>query len=419
MKKKKLFVPICVLITGAIIIQILQYTKENAEPVCSRKSSIKKEQSLKSIPRFFSSLFEHFHEPETVQIHKETYISNIVLEKETVCVDEEVEVYVEASNPGGLDSNLYYQIGVVSGNPAVVRFTEEGTQTFNVLVKDFTGTGIDSKEVSINVVSCEPKAFLAFKFMHSAENQEILDFEISDYDGLSEDCLYTWDFGDGTTFSTRKKFVSHDYRGRKYDRYVSSFVVSVTARDDGGNTAKTRQTVSIPNIHYISNQMGNPTIPVKYNRFPDIKGNSYDAEVTMYNIYDEDIQFTEAVMRFISCASNNDTVEENAGISNLLKTSNIPAGSFINDIISIDQSVFNDTICVVGIEFRGTLGNDRTVKANMYLDIPPSGRTVVASDKVVADESMIEKLNRAEAILGKGKPITPSDLNRLEREGKL
>jgi len=32
---------------------------------------------------------------------------------------------------------------------------------------------------------------------------------------------------------------------------------------------------------------------------------------------------------------------------------------------------------------------------------------------------MIEKLNRAEKILGKGKPITPDDLEQLEREGML
>ena len=423
MKDKRLLAPAILLLTAAVFIHITLHTDEQEKPGCVQKRQMqeKVKRPARGIAWFISSLFEDRAEPQKTRIHKENYIRDIILEKETACIGEDIEVYVEASNPAGLDSNLYYQIGTAPGNPAVVRFGEEGTHSLNVIVKDFTGTGMESKEVSINVVQCGEKPLLSFKAYYSKKNQEILEFEITGHDGLSGSCRYTWDFGDGTSASTREEMISHDYRGRKRDRYISSFIVTLFARDNHGKTAQAKQAVSIPNIHYISNQMGNHTIPSKYSRFPELRGNTCSADVTLYNIYDEEIRLTEALMIFTPCFSKRDAGEEAVGVSSLLKQAYIPANGSLSETISIDRSVLPESTCVVGIQLTGSLGNDKEVKAEIYLDIPPSekDRTTANNDQKITDISLIEKLNRAEKILGKGNPITKQELARLEKEGKL
>ncbi len=419
MKNKKLLILVCFLIVTALLVRVMLRMDGKQEPGCVKNGKTASEKMTRGMSSFFTSLLDRFHEPNTVRIEKTGFIKDVVLEKETACVDEDVEVYVEASNPAGADSNLYYQIGADPGNPGIVRFSEEGVQTVNVIVKDFTGANIDFREVSLKIVECGARPVLSFAFRYSGANQEIIEFEITDREGLPGNCAYAWDFGDGKTISTRKTFVSHDYRGRKQDRYISSFSVQVTARDEKGKTARARQTVTIPNVHYVSNQMGNPSVPVRYDRFPEHRGNAYSAKVTMPNIYDEDIQFTNAKVKFNSCTPGSAAIEEEAGISSLLKRSLIPAGGSIDETISIEESLIPEDTCVVGIEFSGTLVSGKTVKASVYLDIPPRGDNVPANEKKVMDNAMIEKLNRAEKILGKGKPITPDDLEQLEREGML
>ncbi|HRZ28189.1 MAG TPA: PKD domain-containing protein [Spirochaetota bacterium] len=419
MRNKKLLILACFLIVCAVLVRVMFRMDGKQEPGCVKNGKTASEKMTLGMTWFFTSLFDRFHEPNTIRIEKTGFIKDVVLEKETACVDEDVEVYVEASNPAGADSNLYYQIGTEPGNPGIVRFSEQGAQTFNVIVKDFTGANIDTREVSLKIVECGERPVLSFSFGYSGANQEIIEFEITDREGLSGNCAYAWDFGDGKTLSTNRAFVSHDYRARKQDRYISSFSVQVVARDAKGKTARARQTVTIPNVHYVSNQMGHPSVPVRYDRFPEIKGNAYSVKVTMTNIYDEEIQFTNAKVKFNSCTPGSVATEEEAGISSLLKRSVIPPQGSIDETISIEDSLIPEDTCVVGIEFTGTLGSGKNVKASVYLDIPPRGDNVPANAEKVMDDAMIEKLNRAEKILGKGKPITPDDLEQLEREGML
>jgi hypothetical protein len=77
--------------------------------------------------------------------------------------------------------------------------------------------------------------------------------------------------------------------------------------------------------------------------------------------------------------------------------------------------------CNLTITLSGQYPGNREVYAKIYLNIPPQSKEDIdaSRDKIITDDDMIEKLNKASKILGKDKPITPQDIQKLEREGKL
>jgi hypothetical protein len=422
MKNKHMLIPLVLVIAGALLIRILlNPNQQKDEQTCTHSATANHERPFFSLGSLISSWVQNLSQNKTVPIEKINFIKDVVLEKEVACIDEDVEVFVEASNPGGAEANLHYQVGSSPGNPAIVSFSESGEQLITVMVKDFTGAAIDTRQVPIKVIACEDRPRVSFLAEYSGENQEIMNFEITERQGMTDNCRYTWDFGDGTAATTKKPFLSHDYRDRKRDRYISSFVVTVTARDDNGNTANTRQTVSLPNVHYISNRMGRALLPVKYDRFPAISRSSCSADVVLYNIFEEDVEFTGATVRFSGCNPAGRAIEEQAAVSNLLKRSRIPAQGTHKDTITLSRAMIPASTCHVGIELRGLLGNEKTVTTNIYLDIPPSKENRAASDnhRRITEKALIGRLDQAQKILGKERPITPGDLERLEKEGRL
>ena len=76
----------------------------------------------------------------------------------------------------------------------------------------------------------------------------------------------------------------------------------------------------------------------------------------------------------------------------------------------------------MNINFSGVLGK-KNVTSAIYLTIPMGKETLrraidEGKVEVIKDDTMIEKVNRAKSILGRD-TITPGDVRRLEKEGKL
>ena len=109
----------------------------------------------------------------------------------------------------------------------------------------------------------------------------------------------------------------------------------------------------------------------------------------------------------------------------MISSTSIPAKSVAEDRIVLSQSALPKGTCNVVIKLMGKMTGDVTVTASIFLDIPPAAGENVGdkeegkTDRVVTDKTMQEKLNKAAEILGKDRPITPDDIKRLEREGKI
>jgi hypothetical protein len=171
--------------------------------------------------------------------------------------------------------------------------------------------------------------------------------------------------------------------------------------------------------------MGNPILPVLYNRFPEVSGGRYETNITMKNIFEETVSLDEAEIEYRTCDTAGSPVFKTVAAASLLSGTSIPGKSVAEDRIIVYRSSLPKGTCSIVIKLVGKMTGDVPVTASIYLDIPPMGGDNVGdadegkSDRVVTDKTMQEKLNKAAEILGKDRPITPDDIKRLEKEGKI
>ncbi len=358
------------------------------------------------------------------EIEEEKFIKNVLLEKDPVCTGEDFLVTVEASNPNGPDSNLVVRIGNKPGNPAIMRFTRAGEREFYVVVRD-EGKHIEYKKVKVEVRDCADRPSVFLRSVLHGTRPEVAEYEVTDITGLSGSLSFEWDFGDGSRLKTSAPYATHNYGLREQNRFLSTFLTKVTVIDSRKVRAEGRTTISLPNIHFVSKMMGNPIVPVVYNRFPEISGGRYETKITMKNIFEEAVEFDEAEVEYRTCDTAGSPVYKTVAAGSLISSTSIPASSVVEDRIVLNRSSMPKGTCNVVIKLTGKMPGDNTVTASIYLDIPPAAGENVGdkeegkSDRVVTDKTMQEKLNKAAAILGKDRPITPDDIKRLEKEGKI
>lgn len=386
-----------------------------------------KNQSLLNIFQFMSQQEQSEQLPpvdpekvETYEIEQANFIKDIILEKNPVCAGEDFKVTVIAKNPFGSDAHLVYRISNKLGNPAIMRFNKAGQREFYVTVRD-EGKHIDMRKVQITVVECPDKPLVVLSArLHNLEPESAI-FEVTSQKGLSGKCTYEWDFGDGTYATTQNGYITHSYASRDQKGLQSSFLVKVTVADANNITATGRNSISFPNVHYLSNLMGNPIIPVLYNKFPSIDSSTITVAVTMKNIFDEAVSFTNAVLECMPCNTEMSPDYKNINPDQLLESTYIAPRSTVKQLLKISRYLLPKSTCNLTITLSGQYPGNREVYAKIYLNIPPQSKEDIdaSRDKIITDDDMIEKLNKASKILGKDKPITPQDIQKLEREGKL
>ncbi|NMB65120.1 MAG: hypothetical protein GYA16_09675 [Spirochaetes bacterium] len=416
------------IITGIIMfciaafVLILSVNKSNQQDDTSSKT-----QSLLNVFQFMSAPEPQEEIPpvdpekvETYEIEQANFIKEIILEKNPVCAGEDFKVTVIAKNPFGPDAHLVYRISNKLGNPAILRFTKAGLREFYVTVRD-EGKHIDMRKVQINVVDCADKPIVTLSArLHNLEPESAI-FEVTSQKGLTGKCTYDWDFGDGTYATTQTGYITHSYASRDQKGLQSSFIAQVKVTDANGISAIGRGSISFPNVHYLSNLMGNPVIPVLYNKFPSIDNAYITVEINMKNIFDEPVAFNNAVIECKPCNTALSPDYKNINPDQILESTFIAPKSSVKQLLKVPKSLLPKSTCNLNITLSGPYPDKREVYAKIFLNIPPQSKDDIDTtrDKIITDDEMIQKLNKAAQILGKDRPITPQDIQKLEREGKL
>jgi hypothetical protein len=426
MKRNYLIIVILVIVTAGLLF-ILTGNDSSNNTSESSVSEQEKQSQLLNIFQFMSAGKEDKPQQEfdpekinTYEIKEAKLIRDVILEKNPVCTNEDFKVTVIAKNPNGPDEHLVYRIQNELGNPAILRYTKPGKRVFYVVVRD-EGKHIDFEKVEVTVQECPEKPTVILDArLHNLE-PETAKFEVTSQKGLTGKCTYDWDFGDGNYMTTDTGYVEHNYAKRDQTALQSSFIVKVKVTDAQGQEATGRSTISFPNIHYLSKLMGNPVLPVTYNRFPRITDAGIEVTATIKNIFNEPVTFDSAEMELKPCDSSWSPEYRQLEASGILEVSTIPPRGSTKQIIRLDRSLLPPSTCNVNIQLKGPFGRNEEVSAKLYLEIPPTGKEDIDPnrDKVIDDDEMLKKLNRAAEILGKDRPITPADIEKLEREGKL
>jgi hypothetical protein len=356
---------------------------------------------------------------KTYEIEKKKFIRDVIIEKDPVCAGEDFKVEVIASNTEGADSELTYRIGRQFGNPVILRFARSGEKVIHIFVRN-SRENVDHRKITVRVVDCPDKPYVYLKARFSSDRPDEADFEVAEMRGLSGKCSYRWDFGDGSTLVTQSGFSTHNYGKRKQKQFSSTFIATVTVIDEIGREALGRASISFPNVHWMSSRMGHPIIPVIYNRFPEQKSGLYEVNVTIKNIYDEDIRLKDAQAEFRPCDSTGAPEFGIYGAKAFISKTFLPANGIVNDRLTFSEKMLPPSTCNVIIKLSGELLDGRTVTGSLYLTIPMTAEEALETKrgKVVTDRELIRKIRKARSILGK-EVITPAEIRRLELEGKL
>ncbi|MBN1531032.1 MAG: PKD domain-containing protein [Spirochaetes bacterium] len=357
---------------------------------------------------------------KTYQIEKANLIRDVIIEKNPVCVNEDFMVRVIAKNPNGPDEHLVYRIQNKLGNPAILRYTRAGLKEFYVVVRD-EGMHIDFKKVQVNVLDCPGRNAVILRGRLHNLKSETAQFEVTSQEGLAGKCTYLWDFGDKKKATTSTGYVEHSYATREQRTLQSSFLVTVKVIDSLHQTAIGRTTISFPNIHYLSRLMGSAVLPVVYDQFPKVTDNGIEVTAVFKNIFDEPVTFNIAEIELKPCIASGSPDRRELPASSVIGVSTISPGATVEQVVHVSNSVVASSTCNVSISLKGAFPGNEVGYAKLYLSIPPRSRDNVDfnKDKVIEDDDMVRKLNRAAQILGKDRPITPADIEKLDREGKL
>ncbi len=361
--------------------------------------------------------------PDNVIVMKKVrIIEKITIDKNPVCSGETFKVTVKGTNPLGSGSVLNYRIGMARGNPAILRYRYPGEKKIHIYAKAGE-TQVDHRVVTVTVKECpdRPHAEIIGTFSKATPGQA--NFEVTELKGLEGDLKYTWDFGNGKGTFTDKGFASHNYGSREQNSYSTTYIVKVKVADRHGTTAEGRVAMTLINTQWISTQMGNPMVPITYNRFPIRKGDTYQVYFKMKNIFDERVKFSDATVEFDPCFDEDSLISQNFHAHEFITKTSLNGKSSHQDVFTIGKSLFPYPTCTIKVKLTGTLGEKKIVSSKMYITIPMSREWALRAIKnkkvkVIEDKDTISKIRKAQALLGK-KTITLDDITRLEREGKL
>jgi hypothetical protein len=259
----------------------------------------------------------------------------VSLEKNRICVDEDVAVQV--SDRSGLDSPFLVARARLAGTAVagplgslvlkpsrlyqdfragkldtrrIPRGTLEALDPPRVVVeiidtrREGEGAIVHRTEVSIAVERCgDPSPALQVSCDEGTDGAEPGAYRCLAVPpaGLVP-VVYDWDFGDGRTGQTGQGEALISYRMRPQQQAMSSYVVSVAARDAEGKIARGRTSIGIANDVWLEAQQNKKyVLRLKFTPWPELVDGHYRSEVTIFNPFDEAMVFTRAEVRRHPC----------------------------------------------------------------------------------------------------------------------
>ena len=376
--------------------------------------------------------------PEKRSMSRIPLIESIELEKKQACPGETVQMVtkprsdvggpVEFTSPNGGD-----------GNPAIVAFDQPGVHTIDVVARNGVG-GVDYGTTELEILEpdspeCVDQPVISVRAAISTLEEDTADILVASNGVLEGQLHYTYEFGDGLSAESPTASVTHNYQLRAQNGPSSTFLVKVRARDEHGRTAMGRASVVFSNIAWLSRAVGSPMVPVAYTRFLEKRGDSIETELTFRNIEDSPVKFETAEVQVDSCTDRPPQVFQYPASQILQGLDTLPTGGVESTTLSLPVADV-DGACRIVVVLAGDTVPPRaghqlsqvmartfdTTRAQISLDLagpPLEGALAAAAPVAIDDEEFQTMLTKAQAILGNDRPITPEELQRLAREGRL
>lgn len=198
-------------------------------------------------------------------------IDEVLVDKRSVCVNEDVRVTVKAHVPGGLDDAfLRYRVAGQEGPVVTLRrltmaapgpLQERGGYTVLVTGRDGTHASVPLPDIEVKecrlpnefelVYTREPGTvgtvrLAASPIGHNPDIDSVREKGV-DSNPRFQPVRYVWTFGDGTTEESTESFVVHDFGERPQTSAYSYFSVTCEAVDAKGQKLTASRTLELEN----------------------------------------------------------------------------------------------------------------------------------------------------------------------------
>jgi len=298
---------------------------------------------------------------------KKKFISDVILEKNVVCAGEDMDVNVILENPGGPTSDLLCMIGGQIGPKVIVRFSDPGQEDLLIIVRDKEGN-FDNKKVSIQITECPGKPMLTLGYSFSKQRAEAIDFTITEKKNIECPCTFEWDFGDGTPPVSGGETQTHDYGARNQDTFTTTFLVSVRVAGLKNRSAAGRVSVSLANAYWVADQVGYLPLPIVYEIYPDLRVSNNSLDITVRNVYNQEITMESAVITSGDCNRNSVSKTTNVPAGSLMKDTRFTGGSVRDETLTLPPSAVSDPNCSVRVVVSGHLPDGTPVKGVVHIN---------------------------------------------------
>jgi hypothetical protein len=228
------------------------------------------------------------------------------LDKTEVCRGEQNFVNVEAYTENGTDPYLSILVtdpdtGRLERGPRVAfRQERASTEPIQIVVKGF-GAERTVELPPPTIKDCDEPVAVQIEVARSfgAPDRVALTATIREPEssaGAFTPYEFVWDFADGDTLVESSGRVEHSYENRIQDARVSSFIVSVTARERGGRSASGFRTVSFSNFGFLMRELDDK-IQIQVGTKSTPEAGSDADRLWLYHGHDKLVRLTHVRMR--------------------------------------------------------------------------------------------------------------------------
>lgn len=236
------------------------------------------------------------------------------LDKAETCRGEQNFVNVDAHTENGTDAYLTILVTdpatgqLERGSRVAFRQQHASTEPIQIVVQ---GLGADQtlELPPATIKDCEEPLQVEIETARSFNAPDRVAFtaKIRESGGSSVGSFtpyeYVWDFDDGKRISETSGQVEHSYENRSQATRVSSFVVTVTARERSGRSASGSRTVTLSNFAFLAREFENKVdIQVGAKSSPEA-GSAAD-RLWLYHGHDKPVRLTQVRMREVEAGAS-------------------------------------------------------------------------------------------------------------------
>ncbi len=412
---------------GALLAYLFHHPKvEEPASAPSRGANARPSARLEKGPRRESTR-------PVAEVFEPPVISNVTLEKTSVCEGEENLVTVEAFLPGHSDRNFRVAVGNQEGRRVPLRRWLDASGDAPPV--EVSAWGPDGQVTTVpvpsyRVRSCPPRPWLEVASLRVPNESFVYELtarlHVPPSEGEGEKSpkvrSYSWDFGDGNRLDAGR-FVEHDFEPRERTFEHFERLVEVVAVLEDGARIVGRTLLVLPAPAFDDDE-GRTRLVAKFTpRYPKLDERGVvEQKVRLFHLEAQSVRIERLLVskeylhegRLDENADAPEPSPENeVDPSEILPTLVIPPGPGIEFRVRLDTQAEPDT-ALVRYAFRGTSEDGRVVHGEVAVMRPPAPPTP-EEHVPVEDAAMMERIQRAQRLLGRP-TVTESELRKLEAE---